>query len=249
MYPRSRYRCPGIFEFKIIAFFCQGSTAGKNLLEEILVQGNTCQNRPFGNHPLRNPESVVHVTFTPYNRGIRRFSCAVCIPGFLLSRRFERIMVKSGPRWKALVSEVSSRSTSVSVYLCFFLGGGCWVVFVVKQLCCYRRCFCGCCGLCCLFECFRVFSCLCPCFESCVLVFSYTFCFDCFCFFLLGSGYSFGELFFLCIFLSLLFSFCFVWCCLSLSLEVCVFWAAWPHPTLVSFVFCCSVKQRPCHAV
>ena len=38
------------------SFFCHGSTAqGKDLLEEISEQGNTCQNHPFGNHPVANP--------------------------------------------------------------------------------------------------------------------------------------------------------------------------------------------------
>ena len=37
---------------KIMAFFCQCSTAGKDLLEEISVQGNMCQHQPFGKHPL-----------------------------------------------------------------------------------------------------------------------------------------------------------------------------------------------------
>ena len=39
------------WNIKIIAFFCRGSTAGKDFLEEILVQGNVCQNPSFGNHP------------------------------------------------------------------------------------------------------------------------------------------------------------------------------------------------------
>ena len=40
---------------KIIAFFCQGSTAGKDILEEILVQGNICQTNPFQTTLLRTP--------------------------------------------------------------------------------------------------------------------------------------------------------------------------------------------------
>ena len=40
---------------KIIAFFCQGSIAGKDFLEEISAQGNICQNHSFGNHHFANP--------------------------------------------------------------------------------------------------------------------------------------------------------------------------------------------------
>ena len=47
---------PGIS--KITACFCQSSTAEKGLLEEMSVQGNICQNHPFGNHPLANPETT-----------------------------------------------------------------------------------------------------------------------------------------------------------------------------------------------
>ena len=36
---------------KIIALFCQVSTAGKDYLEEMSVQGNICQHHPFGSHP------------------------------------------------------------------------------------------------------------------------------------------------------------------------------------------------------
>ena len=32
---------------KIIAFYCQGSIAGKDILDEIQVQGNICQTHPF----------------------------------------------------------------------------------------------------------------------------------------------------------------------------------------------------------
>ena len=43
---------------KIIAFFCQVGTAGKDALAEISVHRNICQNRPFGNHPvMRTPET------------------------------------------------------------------------------------------------------------------------------------------------------------------------------------------------
>ena len=41
---------------KIKAVCCQGSTAGKDVLEEISVHGSICQNRTFGNHPLANPQ-------------------------------------------------------------------------------------------------------------------------------------------------------------------------------------------------
>ena len=42
---------------KIIAFFCQGSTAGKDCLEEIAVQGIICQSDPFGNHNFAHPRA------------------------------------------------------------------------------------------------------------------------------------------------------------------------------------------------
>ena len=42
MYPRSSFWGPGIS--RIIAFFCQGSTVGRDFLEEMSVQGNICQN-------------------------------------------------------------------------------------------------------------------------------------------------------------------------------------------------------------
>ena len=44
---------PGVS--KVIAFFCQGSTAGKEFLEEISVQGNICQTHPFGKPPFCEP--------------------------------------------------------------------------------------------------------------------------------------------------------------------------------------------------
>ena len=57
MCPHSGFWGPGIS--KIIAFFCQGSTAGKDFLEEIPVQGKICQNHPFGNHPSANPREFL----------------------------------------------------------------------------------------------------------------------------------------------------------------------------------------------
>ena len=55
---------PGIS--KITVFFCQGSTAGKDFLEEISVQGNICQNYPLGNHPLANPDiELLHAPHDP----------------------------------------------------------------------------------------------------------------------------------------------------------------------------------------
>ena len=53
--PSFRFWVPGTST--ITAFFCQGSTAGKDFLEEISVQGNICQNHPFGNHPFANPQT------------------------------------------------------------------------------------------------------------------------------------------------------------------------------------------------
>ena len=55
MCPRSGLGGPGIS--KIIALFCQGSTAAKDVFEKMSVQGNICQNRPFGSHPLATPRS------------------------------------------------------------------------------------------------------------------------------------------------------------------------------------------------
>ena len=45
---------PGIS--KIIAFFCIWIGLQGKTLEEISVQGNICQNHPFGNSPFANPE-------------------------------------------------------------------------------------------------------------------------------------------------------------------------------------------------
>ena len=53
------FRFLGSRNTKIIAFFCQGSTAGKNFLEDISVQGNICQNHPYGSHPSMNPRARV----------------------------------------------------------------------------------------------------------------------------------------------------------------------------------------------
>ena len=44
MCPRAGWEGPGIS--KIIAFFCQGSVAGKDFLEEISVQRNICPSHP-----------------------------------------------------------------------------------------------------------------------------------------------------------------------------------------------------------
>ena len=55
MCPRSASCGPGMS--KIIVFFCQASPTGTDFLEEILVQGNICQNQPFGNHPFAKPRT------------------------------------------------------------------------------------------------------------------------------------------------------------------------------------------------
>ena len=64
------YLCSGFWDAgisKIIAFFCQGSTAGKDHLEEISVQGNICQNHTFGKpHLLRSP--ITKLTIEPLDR-------------------------------------------------------------------------------------------------------------------------------------------------------------------------------------
>ena len=39
-----------------VAFFYKGSIAEKDL-EEMSVQGNICQNHPFGNHPVAKPRN------------------------------------------------------------------------------------------------------------------------------------------------------------------------------------------------
>ena len=49
------FRFWGSRNMKIIAFFCEGSTAGRDFLEETSLRGNICQNYPFGNNPFVNP--------------------------------------------------------------------------------------------------------------------------------------------------------------------------------------------------
>ena len=61
---------------KIIAFRLPGSTAGKDPLEEISVQGNICQNHPFGNHPFANPRKKgISAIFSRQCLKIRKKGC------------------------------------------------------------------------------------------------------------------------------------------------------------------------------